>query len=49
MKDPNIAKKFTKEELELFKMGKWPAKYTWHHHQNKGIKEDLVYGAPEIE
>lgn len=35
-KDKRFAKKFTKQELEIFKKGKVPSKFTWHHHQERG-------------
>ena len=36
-KDKKIARKFTQEEIKSFKNGDTPSKYTWHHHQKKGI------------
>ncbi len=36
LKDPKLAAKFTKEEIELFKNGEKPKTYTWHHHQDTG-------------
>ena len=37
MKDNNLRSKFTETEIELFKHGKVPNKYTWHHHQETGV------------
>lgn len=36
-KSSRLANKFTKREINLFKEGDLPDKYTWHHHQDKGI------------
>lgn len=41
MKSRRIKKLFTKKEMEYFKKGNTPPKYTWHHHQNRG-KMQLV-------
>lgn len=38
-KNSRLASKFTKKEIQLFKEGDLPDKYTWHHHQKKGILE----------
>jgi hypothetical protein len=43
MKDANLKSKFTQEELELFKSGKKPSKYTWHHHQDNGKMQLVDY------
>ena len=32
-----VASKFTKEEKRNFKEGLTPERYTWHHHQKKGV------------
>ena len=32
-----LSKKFTKNEIKEFKQGNTPKKYTWHHHQDKGL------------
>ena len=37
MRDNNLRSKFTETEIELFKHGKVPNKYTWHHHQETGV------------
>lgn len=37
--DRKLAKKFTKEDISQFKEGETPSKYTWHHHQKKGIMQ----------
>ena len=36
MKDPNLAKRFSQTDIELFKLGKKPKSVTWHHHQETG-------------
>ena len=36
-KSSSFAKKFTKKEILEFKSGEVPGKYTWHHHQDKGV------------
>lgn len=40
-KDPELAKKFTPEQLEQIKNGETPDGYTWHHNEEKG-KMQLV-------
>lgn len=35
-KNKKLADKFNKKEIELFRKGRVPSKYTWHHHQDKG-------------
>lgn len=40
-KDPELAKKFTLEQLEQIKNGDTPDGYTWHHHEETG-KMQLV-------
>lgn len=42
-KSSRLAKKFTKKEILEFKQGKIPSKYTWHHHQNKGLLQLVDY------
>lgn len=39
--DPELAKKFTPEQLEQIENGDTPDGYTWHHHEEKG-KMQLV-------
>lgn len=41
-KDKRFARKFTKSEIESFKRGETPSKFTWHHHQDSG-RLQLVY------
>lgn len=41
MKDNNLKKLFTDEEIKKFKKGEVPKDYTWHHHQEPG-KMQLV-------
>lgn len=41
MKNGNLKKLFTDDEIEIFKIGGVPAAYTWHHHQDIG-KMQLV-------
>ncbi|UNJ91768.1 HNH endonuclease [Bacillus mycoides] len=43
MEDPKLASKFTKEEIELFRIGKTPENYTWHHHQEPGRMQLVDY------
>ena len=31
------AKKFSRRDISIFKNGDVPSKYTWHHHQDKGV------------
>ena len=42
MKSRRIRKRFTNSELDAFKNGSTPERYTWHHHQNRG-KMQLVF------
>ena len=42
-KNSRLAKKFTKKEIAEFKQGQTPSKYTWHHHQNKGLLQLVDY------
>ncbi len=34
--NPDLAKKFTPEQLEMIKVGKKPRGYTWHHSEETG-------------
>ncbi|MED1798054.1 HNH endonuclease [Brevibacillus porteri] len=43
IKNPDLAKKFTKEEIELFKNGSVPKTLTWHHHQDSGRMQIVDY------
>ncbi|MCW9131806.1 WXG100 family type VII secretion target [Bacillus paramycoides] len=43
MKNPELALKFTEEEIQLFKIGKTPEHYTWHHHQDTGRMQLVDY------
>ncbi|TKI82959.1 type VII secretion protein, partial [Bacillus wiedmannii] len=43
MENPELALKFTYEEIQLFKMGKTPEHYTWHHHQDTGRMQLVDY------
>lgn len=36
-KNSRLASKFTKKEIQILKNGDVPPKYTWHHHQDKGV------------
>ena len=36
-KSSSLARKFTKREISEFKNGDVPSKYTWHHHQDRGV------------
>lgn len=42
-KSSRLAKKFTKKEILEFKQGKVPSKYTWHHHQDRGLLQLVEY------
>ena len=42
-KSSRLAKKFTKREISEFKQGSTPSKYTWHHHQDKGLLQLVDY------
>ena len=39
MANDELARKFTQEEIELFKNGSVPKRFTWHHHQNPGLMQ----------
>ncbi|MDF9580032.1 WXG100 family type VII secretion target [Bacillus paranthracis] len=43
MENPELALKFTEEEIQLFKIGKTPEHYTWHHHQDAGRMQLVDY------
>lgn len=43
IKDPDLASKFTKEEIQMFKQGETPKHYTWHHHQDTGRMQLVDY------
>ncbi|KFN01595.1 WXG100 family type VII secretion target [Bacillus clarus] len=43
MEDPKFASKFTEAEIELFRIGKTPENYTWHHHQESGRMQLVDY------
>ncbi|HDR5276883.1 TPA: WXG100 family type VII secretion target [Bacillus thuringiensis] len=43
MENPELALKFTDEEIQLFKIGKTPEHYTWHHHQDTGRMQLVDY------
>jgi len=43
LKSQKIRNLFTKSELEEFKKGITPDKYTWHHHQNRGKMQLVSY------
>lgn len=36
-KDRHLKTKFTKSEINEFKEGNTPSRFTWHHHQDKGL------------
>lgn len=38
-KNKKVAIKFTRREILAFQLGETPAKYTWHHHQDKGVMQ----------
>lgn len=35
--------KFSKREIKLLSNGQTPSKYTWHHHQNRGVLQLVDY------
>ena len=43
IRNKSLRSKFTKKELEMFKDGKVPSRFTWHHHQNKGVMQLVEY------
>lgn len=43
MKNKSFAKKFTKYELKVFSKGEVPQRFTWHHHQDKGVLQLVDY------
>ncbi len=43
IKDPDLASRFTKEEIQMFKQGETPKHYTWHHHQDTGRMQLVDY------
>lgn len=43
-KNKSAMKKFDKLEQKLFKSGKTPAGYTWHHHQTRGYMQLVKFG-----
>lgn len=42
-KSSSLSRKFTKKEISEFKNGEVPSKYTWHHHQDKGVLQLVEY------
>ncbi|MBR3613593.1 MAG: HNH endonuclease [Clostridia bacterium] len=42
-KNSRLAKNFTRKEILDFKQGNTPSKYTWHHHQDKGVLQLVNY------
>lgn len=43
MENTELALKFMDEEIQLFKIGKTPEHYTWHHHQDTGRMQLVDY------
>ena len=39
MANDELASRFTQEEIELFKKGSVPKRFTWHHHQKPGLMQ----------
>ncbi|WP_367277863.1 HNH endonuclease [Clostridium sp.] len=37
--DPELASKFTRNEIEIFKEGGIPKRFTWHHNQEPGLMQ----------
>lgn len=43
LRSSKLRKKFTKKEIEMFKHGGVPSRFTWHHHQNSGVLQLVEY------
>lgn len=43
LKNKSFAKKFTNYELKVFSKGEVPERFTWHHHQDKGVLQLVDY------
>ena len=39
MANDELARRFTQEEIELFKKSSVPKRFTWHHHQEPGLMQ----------
>ena len=42
-KSSRLSKKFSRKAINTFKHGELPSKYTWHHHQDKGVLQLVDY------
>lgn len=42
--NPELAKQFTKEQLEQINRGETPSGYTWHHSEKDGVMQLVPYG-----
>lgn len=42
--NPDLAKQFTKEQLEQIEKGETPSGYTWHHSEKDGVMQLVPYG-----
>lgn len=43
-KNPDLAKQFTKEQVEQIKKGDTPSGFTWHHSEKSGTMQLVPYG-----
>lgn len=48
LKDPDLMSKFTDIEIEKFKAGLVPDKWTWHHNQEDGIMQLVLKAEHEV-
>ncbi|MBF0780468.1 HNH endonuclease [Granulicatella sp. 19428wC4_WM01] len=39
LNNSDLASQFTSTEIEIFKNGGIPKRFTWHHHQNEGLMQ----------
>ncbi|MGX7437990.1 HNH endonuclease [Enterococcus caccae] len=39
LKNKEFASQFSLEEIEIFKSGGVPKRFTWHHHQDSGVMQ----------
>jgi hypothetical protein len=43
-KNPKLAEKFTKEQIEQISRGETPTGYTWHHYEKDGVMQLVPFG-----
>lgn len=48
LKDPDLMKKFTSGEIEKFKAGLVPEKWTWHHNQEDGVMQLVLWAEHDV-